>query len=138
MQDGLTKVFQKAKYKEDSLLAQNVWQAIVLHDKCIARVKLWAFSVVGFSSFIGLVPAFKILSTDLAQSGFYEYFSLAFSDGLSYLSYWKEFSFSLAESLPIMSITLSLSLVFILFLSLKYISKQIISNRSIGISYGVI
>jgi len=125
MQDRLTKAFQKARYEEDSNLTQEVWRAIVLHDKCIARVKLWAFSAVGFFSLAGLVPTFKVLSTDLAQSGFYEYFSLIFSDSGLILSIWREFVFSLIESLPVLSIILSLTLIFIFFLSLKYAMKQI-------------
>lgn len=129
MQDRLTKVFQKAKYEENSNLAQNVWQTIVTREKRNTRIKLWVFSLAGIASLAGLIPAFKILSNDLAQSGFYEYSSLVFSDGISHLSYWKEFLFSLAESLPMVSIILLLSLIFTLFLSLKYIARQIIKGQ---------
>lgn len=130
MQDKLTKLFQKAKYKDSSDLVENVWRAIVLHDRCIARVKLWAFSAVGAVSFVGLIPAFKVLLGDLVQSGFYEYFSLIFSDSGLILSVWRELVFSLAQSLPVLSIVFTLSLVFIFFLSLKYILKQIINNQT--------
>ena len=132
MHQKLTKIFQKVKYESNINLAENVWQAIVLHDKCIVRVKLWAFSVIGFVSLVGLVPAFKTLSSDLAQSGFYEYLSLVFSNSGSVVSYWKELVFSLAESLPAMSVILTLSLVFVFFLSLKYLMKQIGKGRLIN------
>jgi len=80
-------------------------------------------------SAVGLIPAFEMLLNNLAQSGFSEYFSLIFSDGGSMLTYWKELSFSLAESLPVMSIILTLSTLFVCFLSLRYLIKQIGKNN---------
>ena len=131
MHKKLIKIFQEAKYKSDINLTENIWQAIVSHEKYIVRVKLWVFSVVGFVSLVGLVPAFKMLSSDLTQSGFYKYFSLIFSNSELIISYWKELIFSLAESLPTISIIFTLSLVFIFFLSLKYLIKQIINNNQL-------
>ena len=136
MQNKLTKVFQKAKYKEDSGLARNVWQKIVLREKRNTLLKLWTFVLMGVASFIGLMPALKVLSSNLTQSGFYEYFSLIFSDSGSIISYWKEFAFSLVESLPLTSIILTLSLIFFFFLSIRYIMKQI-NNKYIGKTYGI-
>ncbi len=129
MEKELIKVFHKAKYEEGSGLALNIWQKIVMRDRRIARLKLWAFSSIGLVSLIGLIPAGKSLFNDLGQSGLYEYFSLLFSSGNSIFSYWKELALSIAESLPIMSIILSLTLVFILFLSFKYASRQIIKGQ---------
>jgi hypothetical protein len=128
MEKELKRAFYKAKYEENDL-AKNVWQKIIIRNKRIARLKLWAFSFVGLASLAGFIPTLKELSSDLAQSGVYEYLSLAFSNSSSILSYWKELAFSIAESLPIVSIILSLSFVFVFFLSLKYVVKQIIKNQ---------
>jgi hypothetical protein len=125
MEQKLIKIFQKAKYESDANSADKIWRAIVMRDERTARVKLWAFSLAGIISFAGLVPAFKILSSDFAQSGFYDYFSLLFGSNGSIISYWKELAFSLLESLPAISIILTLSLVFICFLSLRYLMKQV-------------
>lgn len=133
----LTKIFQKAKYEENSILAQNIWLTIIKREKRNTRIKLWIFASMSITSIAGLLPVVKILLNDLSQSGFYEYASLLFSDGGTILSYWKEFAFSLAESLPAMSIILSLSLIFILILSLKNFIKQIINNNPTGKTYGV-
>ena len=129
MQDRLTKVFQKAKYEENFNLGQDIWLTLIKREKRHTQIKLWLFVLAGIASLVGLVPAFKILGSDLTQSGFYEYLSLAFSDSGLILSAWKEFMFSLAESLPILSIVFTLSLVFIFFLSLKYAMKQIFRNQ---------
>ncbi len=129
MEKELIKAFNKARYEENPNLADNVWHNIVLRNKRITRLKLWAFSSIGFISLIGFIPAWQKLSSDMTQSGFYEYFSLAFSNGGSILSYWRELLLSIAESLPMTSIILSFSLVFVIFLSFKYATKQIIKNQ---------
>jgi hypothetical protein len=129
MQDKLTKIFQKAKYEENFNLSKDIWITIIKREKRNTQIKLWVFTSIGITSLGGLVPAFKILSNDLAQSGFFEYLSLAFSDSGLILSIWREFVFSLAESLPILSIIFTLSLIFIFFLSLKYMMKQIFGNQ---------
>jgi hypothetical protein len=130
MEKGLTKAFHKAIYKGDTTLAEDIWRSILVRNQHIARIKLWSFSFLGFASFVGFIPVFKTLSNSLAQSGLYEYFSLIFSNGSSVLSYWKELLFSIAESIPTMSIVLSLSFVFVFFLSLKYVMRQIIKGQS--------
>ena len=131
MEDKLIKIFQKAKYEPESDLEQVVWSTIVAREKRVTQFKLWAYGFVGLVSFAGLIPAFKILFTDLAHSGFYEYFSLIFSDTGSIFSYWKELTLSITESLPVFSIIFTLSLLFICFLSLRYLMKQIIRNELI-------
>lgn len=129
MQDKLTKIFQKAKYEPSANLPEKVWHRILTRDKHITQFKLWTFASIGFVSLAGLVPAFKTLINDFTQSGFYEYSSLIFSDSGLIFSYWKEYMLSLAESLPMISIIFTLSLVFVLFLSLRYLVKQISKNQ---------
>jgi hypothetical protein len=136
MEENLKKAFQKAKYEPNGELANKVWRKITVSDRRIAYFKLASFSFVSIASLVGLIPMFQILVRDFAQSGFYEYLSLAFSSG-SFVSYWREFMFSLAESLPITSIIIVLAIVFIFFLSLRYMIKQIINHKYMGQSYGI-
>jgi len=132
MKDKLTKAFKNSVYEPNQDLEGLIWSSIIKRDKRNAQFKLWAFGLVGVASLAGLVPTFKILFTDLTRSGFYEYFSLIFSDTGSIISYWKELAFSLAESLPIISIISVLSLLFVCFLSIKYIMKQINRDQLIS------
>jgi hypothetical protein len=134
MEKELIKAFSKIR-EEKSDLASNIWHKIVMRDRRIVRLKLYTFLLIGLTSLIGLIPAWQILSGDLARSGLYEYFSLIFSNGNSIVSYWKELTFSIAESLPTMSIALSLSLIFILFFSLKYAAKQIGNKGQLSLSF---
>jgi hypothetical protein len=129
MEEKLKNLFQKAKIEPVEDLNNIIWGKIVLHNKHIAHFKLISFSSVGIASLVSLVPVFKLLINSFIQSGFYEYLSLAFSKGGIFSVYWKEFAYSLAESLPTMNIIFVLVLVFIFFLSLHFVIKQIIKGQ---------
>lgn len=137
MEENLKRVFQQLKYIPNSELADNIWHKISVREKRIVYLKLAAFSSLGLFSLGGLIPMLKIVGNDFAQSGFYEYLSILFSGSGSIASYWRELMFSLAESFPATSIVLSLALLFLFFLSLRYLMKQIINNDHIGQTYGV-
>ena len=128
-QTRLTEIFKKAKYEPSVDVAPSIWQTITMRNKRINQFKLWAFSFAGFISLAGLIPAINMLFNDLTKSGLYEYFSLIFENGGSVVSYWKELVFSLAQSLPIMSIIFTLSLIFAFFLSLRYLMRQVGKNQ---------
>jgi hypothetical protein len=133
MQDNLTAIlirtFKRAELATDEHLGEKVWLAITLRDKRVVRIKLWTFAFVILSSFALLIPTFKILGSDLAQSGFFEYFSLIFQGNGLLLSYWKELSFSILESLPVVSVIFTFSLIFICYLSMKHFMRQIINRN---------
>jgi len=130
MEKNLVEIFKKAKYKPEPKLALAIFSTIEKQSERMAQIKLWSLAFIGFFSLTGLIPAFQMLLSDLSHSGLYEYFSLIFSDGGSMVSYWKELSFSVAESIPTMSIIFTLSLLFVCFLSIKYFMKQISENQS--------
>jgi len=133
-QQKLAEFFQKAKYEPERDAAPHIWQMIITREKHVDQLKLWVFSVASFVSLAGLVPAINILLRDLTKSGLYEYLSLIFENGNSIASYWKELAFSLAQSLPTMSIIFTLSLVFVFFLSLRYVMKQVGKNQFINLT----
>ncbi len=136
MENNLTEIFKKIMYQEPENLRDCVWSAIAARDKRMIRIKFWSFVAVTVASLSLLMPALKTLSTDISQSGFYDYFSLIFSNGGSVVTYWKELAFSLAESLPVGSIVFVLSLIFVFFLSLRYMLRQ--TNKEQLISRGVL
>ncbi|MEI7810022.1 MAG: hypothetical protein WCI41_00475 [bacterium] len=127
MNEKLQSAFQNAKYEPNVNLADNIWHKIIIRNKRIAFIKTSAFSTLGALSLFGLIPVSQALFTEFTKSGFYEYFSLMFSGNVS--SYWKDLAYSMAESLPITNIIYTFVLVFILFLSIKYVVKQIIKNK---------
>jgi len=129
MQNRLTKILKQARLEPESDLALSVWQKIAAREKRGSQIRIWSFSFLGFFSIVGLIPAISELLSDLSHSGFYDYFSLIFSSSGSLFAYWRELALSLAESLPIMSIFFTLSLLFVCFLSLRFLIKQIDRNQ---------
>ena len=130
--EQLIKIFQKARLEAEPELALSIWHTLILRDKRLTQIKIWVFAGVGFASFVGLFPAIGLLLRDLASSGLYDYFSLLFANGGSLLSYWKELALSLAQSLPTTSLVFTLSLIFVFFLSLRYLLRQIEKNQLMG------
>ncbi len=124
MDGKLNKVFCACKYEPEVDLANQVWSNLLEKDKHLAKLRLVAFCFISIVSLLGLIPAVQMLSSDFTKSGFYEYISLVSSDGSLLLSHWREFLLSIAESLPIPSLLLSLSLIFVFFLSVKYALGQ--------------
>ncbi len=135
MENNIKKVLASARYKPKHDLGAKIWHELIIKEKRNTYFKITSFSLLGLGSILGFISMFKTLMTDFTESGFYEYLSLAFSKGGIFSSYWKELIFSLAESLPTMNIAISLTLIFIFFLSLKYLSKQIINNKYMGLPY---
>ena len=84
----------------------------------------WVYLSSGVFFLTGFIFIVKDLMVKLSQTGFYEYMSLLSSDGKYISTYWKEFTLSVTESLPMTNITVSLLLVFILFVSIRKIVLQ--------------
>lgn len=93
--------------------------------KAVLKRKIGIFAFVLVVSFAGLIPAFGMAWTGLADSGFAQLFSLAFSDTKIVMIYWQNYVLSLLEFLPITSLmTVGISLVALLG-SLKFLYKNI-------------
>jgi hypothetical protein len=97
---------------------------IVKEEQRVARQRLWFSAPMAFVSGFAVVFTFQYLAQDITQSGIAGYFSMLFSDGGTVLSYWREFSLSLAEQVPILSLTLFLGATLALLGSLSSVIKN--------------
>ncbi len=100
-------------------LCGNILGQIKLEERRTARLRLFFVGSVFLASFAALIPAFQYFIREFYQSGSYQYLSLLFSDGGAVLSYWKEFTLSIAESLPVLGITAVLATIFVFLGSLR-------------------
>ena len=114
MNTKLKETLCRTKIEADTTLPGQIWQKIITRNKKISLLKIWSFSILAFLSLLGMIPAFIKLTEDFSKSGFYEYLSLLFSSNGNLALYWKELSYSLAESLPVVGIIYALLLVFVL------------------------
>jgi nitrate reductase NapE component len=92
-------------------LGVKILNFIEAREKRLAKIKSWAFGSTSIASFGFSVWAIVYLIQSFKQTGFWQYLSLAFSENGMMLTYWKEFSLSLVESLPVVSVVLFLTAV---------------------------
>lgn len=115
MQNDYERLFRSLNELEPSdKLYRNIFAGIEIKRCRIIRIQFAFLGSAIFTSFIALIPAFQYTIQEFYQSGFYQYFSLIFSDGGTLILYWQEFVLSLAESLPLLGITAVLGIIFVL------------------------
>lgn len=102
-----------------------VMKRITMEGVRAAKRRLVIFSVGCVGSFAAVLPAFMMMRTNMAQSGFAEFFSLLFSDMGSVALYWQNFTLTLLESLPAVSIAAFLATLFVFFGSLRFLTRDI-------------
>jgi hypothetical protein len=102
----------------EGLTGAILWR-IEAERRRVARFRFISMGAVAGLSATAMVPMAQYTMAEFYQSGFYQYSSLLLSDGGSILTYWREFTITLAESAPLLGITLSLALVFVLVGSLQ-------------------
>jgi hypothetical protein len=83
------------------------------------RNRLIVFSLGLVGSVAAFIPMIKSLIVGLNNSGFFQFFSLLFTDSKTVLAYWDNFLLTLLESLPILSLIAVLAIVLIFLESLK-------------------
>jgi hypothetical protein len=133
MEKELKKVFKNSVYRPEDGLDSLIWGKITKRKKRARKLKLVIFSLVGFASLTGFVPALKMLLAQLSQSGFYQYLAVAFSDSKA-LAYWKETALSITESIPMWSLIMSLALIFVFILSLRFMARNIRIRSKLSIA----
>lgn len=87
------------------------------------RIVVFSLGVLGPA--IAFIPAFRAVQAEIAESGFSELFSLIFSDLSVVINLWDQFILSILESLPVMSMVLLFTIIFVFLGSLKYLVRDI-------------
>lgn len=105
-------------------LERDIMRNIYAYQTRRNTIRLWSSVLVGVASLIGLVPAVLDVGTRFRQSGFYEYLSLIFSNTGVFSTYSKDLAMALGESIPVFSIIVFLSVVFVLLWSVRNIFEQ--------------
>jgi hypothetical protein len=105
-------------------LEKRVLSAITKNERQTARLKNWIFGGISTISFAFSSWAVIYLVKSVESSGLWQYLSLAFSENGTLLAFWKEFSLTLAESLPITSIVMFLITIGLFIWSITKITKK--------------
>ena len=124
MDENLSKLMKLAYIQPRAGLSGDIWH--VIQNKQAKRLKMQSlvYGITGVLSLGGF--AFMLLSIvkELISSGFFQYVSFAFGgDGL-FVSYWKEYLLTLADSLPVASLGILLFLLVSVLVSLRKVMHQ--------------
>jgi len=90
----------------------------------VLKYKVAIFAASSAVSAVAAVFAFMILRTNLAETGFWQFLSLLFSDYQILAAYWQNYLMSLAESMPISSLVLLLMCIFIFCESVRLLANN--------------
>ena len=134
VEQNLQKLFKQSSYRPESRLSDDIWSVIESKNTHITKWKTFGYIGLSVLSLSGSVFSIKSLIEQFIRLGFFDYFSLAFSDSGIIATYWKEYTLTLIDSLPIASLILSFLLLFILFISIQRASYQF-KNKLLIINY---
>ena len=90
----------------------------------IIRTRMFFFGSFSVFSLFAIVPAWGAFQGEMARSGFLQFLSLLFSDSAVALANWREFSFSLLESLPVTGTVMVLASVFALMFFARLLARD--------------
>ncbi len=92
-------------------LLQEILAAVERQEQTrAARRRFWGFLFLCGASLWAVISMSMALAADLRHSGFLAFASLLFTNGGDVLANWREFSYSLLESLPVTELILTLGL----------------------------
>jgi hypothetical protein len=101
--------------------------------------RLAVFGVITLVSAGAFIPVWRLIESDFSNSGFWQFFSLLFSDWQAMTTYWQSFSLSLLEALPAMSLIAGLALLLVFLESLKFLVKNLknfLDLKHLSLKYG--
>lgn len=124
MEENLSKLLKQAYNHPETGLSGDVWRVIELKETRNLKIKSLSYGTLGILSLGGFVLMSITVAKQFSSSGFFEYVSLAFSDGSLLAIYWKEYLLSLADSLPVASLGATFFLLFSMLVSAKKFISQ--------------
>jgi hypothetical protein len=105
-------------------LERQILARINMEKKRLAKIRTFIFGGSAIASFGFSLWAIIYLVKSVQETGFWQYLSLIFSENRIVLVYWRELSFSLVESLPIVSLMVFLTAVGFFIWSLANMLKK--------------
>ncbi len=120
MQTILQKMLQESRHAPNINLEHVLFVRLQKRIERAMKIRFISYCLIGIFSSISLVWYAYTLYGDLNNSGTYSYFRLFIEEDLATLSLVsKEILYAIVESLPIMSITLSLGFLFMVMVSIN-------------------
>ncbi|MCX6785999.1 MAG: hypothetical protein NTZ18_04075 [Candidatus Komeilibacteria bacterium] len=126
MSETLEKLFSLINSAEPpSGLLEKILARLAKERQLSLRKRLVVFSAFTALSAVAIFLSIKTAQTRAGESGFWQFFSLLFSDFATIKIYWQNFALSLLETLPVTSLIMVLAAILIFLESLKSLFKNI-------------
>lgn len=106
-------------------LLPKIMKRIRREERILLIKRVVAFSVTLVASFVAFFPVINMLVSDFTDSGFFNFFSLAFSDFSLILAYWQSFAMILLQTLPALSLALFLAVLVTFLQSARSLAKDV-------------
>lgn len=106
-------------------LFEQIMRRVHKEERLLAVKRMIVFSLGLIGSAIAFFPALQTMRGVFAESGFMEFFSLLFSDAGLVMTYWQNFIMTLLESLPVISLSIFLAVIFVFLESFKFLAMDI-------------
>jgi len=115
---------------EDAKPSDELFEKIILRigkeeRMTVAKKRIIFFSFLLIVSSFGLVYSFIAVQEALVNSGFFQFFSLIFSDFSIVATYWQNFLLTLLESLPVIAVVISLVMLSLVLGFSTFLMKDI-------------
>ena len=113
-------VYFRLERKSPDIDFENRLMSVIQNEgQKVRQRSFWTRVVVSVGSLVSIVLVSISLVKNVLASGFYDYASIMFLDFGSATMYMKDISLSLVESLPILTLSLFLSLVVVFVWSVR-------------------
>lgn len=119
MEAKIKNLIKETKEIPSHYIKDYIWSSIEIKIKRSNRISALIFSFVSIASVSSLIFVSVRAYQDFIASGITNYFSLLLSDFATTGMLWKEFSYAILESIPVMSVMSFLGIIFITMISLK-------------------
>ena len=119
MDENLSKLMKQTYFHPQAGLADDIWRKIQVKQIKSLKIKSLSYGLLGILSLGIFVFVVNIVRVQFVSSGFFQYFSLVFSDGGLMALYWKEYLSSLSDSIPYASVGTAFFLLFLTLISIK-------------------
>ena len=125
---------QKFYIEPPAGLFETIIRRIHKEERILVLRRIIIFSATFLVSAIGFFPAYKMFLSDSNSLGFFNFFSLIFSDFSAVMNNWPSFAMVLLQTLPVASLALCLFALLLFLQSVKSIFinyEKYIAIRSI-------
>jgi len=124
MENNLSKLLKESYNKPESRLSGDIWRAIQTKQAKSLKIQSLIYGITGILSLGGFVFMSISVVKEFISSGFFQYVSMAFSGSGLFVTYWREYLLTLADSLPVASLGMLLFLLVSILISFRKVMHQ--------------